>query len=400
MEDSRVEQTNEELYESIYVVGIDDGLHESNIYYPCKDLDVKVGSRVYIDNTNRSYEVLDAKFVLPNEIDFLVDLNTQAQKYRYGYIDITDSVIIHNPNRSEEVFTKTISTTSGPLTLEFDKQDQEEMGMYYQLKINSRLDAFSIISLFVMLTFGIIFILFILIEEGSYWFVAGYFAMVIAAILGHILASRKIKLLELRYILYNIESINGVIKDYDERKKSITVEFNKNKYSFSLKFKRNKPKLEKGVKKRFASTEMGSFEMKYDMKNDFEKWAYVKVKAMQLLHRIFFMLCLTGLVISFVAIPLIILFFLLEPLNYIFMIIGIVVFSELGLVIFTKILDNYVSMFDYDYIIYSVARDGGSIIVEEKKKGVIEYELNGEKKMVNMVKFKPKQGKYIGWKKV
>ena len=149
-----------------------------------------------------------------------------------------------------------------------------------------------------------------------------------------------------------------------------------------------------------ASSYMGSFEMNYTLSDEYEKWEYLKVKGLKSLHMIFFSLSIIGLLVTTIAIPLIFIYNIDESFAYILMYIGTFIFGEIGLVIITKILDNYVSISDYDYIIYSVERDGGSIIVEERLKGVVEYELNGEKKMVNMVRFKPKQGKYLGLKKV
>ena len=392
-------ELNDEIYESIYVVGIDDGLHDSNIYYPCEDLSVKVGSKVYIDNSDRSYEVLDAQFILPDENSLLLNLEGRAQKSRKGNVSVKDTIKICNPNRSEDVIEKVIDTQSEPLVLEFDRKDEEEMRMYEKIHKMHKQDAAFLVLLFITLAVGFYLISYLVI-------VLGYYSSIMLGIipilmyLGHKISLNQLKVLEIRYILYNVEAINGTVKSYDENKKTIVFEVDKKEYAISLKRKGKKANKEIGVRTRFASTYIGSFKMKYTKNNDFEKYSYIKVKWMKALHMISFAIALIGLVITFVAIPIIFLTNIMQSFGYILMYIGVFVFSDLALFIIAKILDNYVSQFDFNYIIYSVNRDGGEILREDKNKGIIEYQLNGEKKIIYVVRCKENKSGFLGYKKV
>ena len=392
-------ELNNEIYESIYVVGIDDGLHDSNIYYPCEDLSVKVGSKVYIDNSDRSYEVLDAQFILPDENSLLLNLEGRAQKSRKGNVSVKDTIKICNPNRSEDVIEKVIDTQSEPLVLEFDRKDEEEMRMYEKIHKKHKQDAAFLVLLFITLAVGFYLISYLVISLG---YISSIMLGIIPILmyLGHKISLKHLKVLELRYILYNVEAINGTVKSYDENKKSIVFEVDKKEYAISLKRKGKKANKEIGVRTRFASTYIGSFKMKYTINNDFEKNSYIKVKWMKALHMISFAIALIGLVITFVAIPIIFLTNIMQSFGYILMYIGVFVFSDLALFIIAKILDNYVSQFDFNYIIYSVNRDKGTILREDKNKGIIEYELNGDKKIIYIVRCKENKNRVLGFKKV
>ena len=229
-------ELNDEIYESIYVVGIDDGLHDSNIYYPCNDLSVKVGSKVYIDNSDRSYEVLDTQFILPDDTSLLLNLEGRAQKSRKGNVSVKDTIKICNPNRSEDVIEKVIDTQSEPFVLEFDRKDEEEMSMYKQIHKKYKQDATFIVLLFITLAVSFYLIAYLVI-------VLGYYSSIMLGIipilmyLGHKISSSKLKVLEIRYILYNVEAINGTVKSYDENKKSIVFEVDKKEYAISFKRK-------------------------------------------------------------------------------------------------------------------------------------------------------------------
>ena len=373
----------------IYVVAVDDGLHEQNIYCPCDDLSIKIGSRVYLDRADLSYEVLDARYINSDaENCILLDFNQTATKYPKPDLikDEYGNFSIPKANPSSNIRSRYYSYSIGTYRADFDMSDPYEKKIYKKLKRYNTLKYLSIFLFVIAILDSAVFLR--SINKPFYDIYLFVLYVGVPGVLGFIFvltSNAKTKKYMFNYLKYSVEEVGGKIVEYNLKSNTLSFELNNHEYNIEKQHKENK--IDKAIKTKHSDCAYGSLELKYNTRIKREFNSYFLNGFFKVLSVVTYLGATIYVVIySFIMLnPIIMLLSAILVRNF-FLKAAIHLFVIIGIFIIAKIFSNEAKFRDYYYAQYYVKKEGGTIIKANRDKGLLIYELNGETKKLYFFK--------------